>query len=77
MSVEALVKMANDISDFFVSEADRASAVNGVAHHIRSFWEPRMRKQIYAHEAAGGEGLSALSREAIQHMAAEERVTSP
>lgn len=76
MRVESLTKMANEISDFFVSEADHAAAVDGVAQHIRSFWDPRMRRQIYTHEAAGGDGLSALSREAIRHLAAEEHAAT-
>lgn len=75
--VEHLVKMANDISDYFASEPDRASAVNGVATHIRRYWEPRMRKKIYAHLDAGGEGLSDLSRAAVRQLADSERVAAP
>jgi formate dehydrogenase subunit delta len=39
--------------------------VEGVANHIHKFWEPRMRRQLYAHldGAAQGEGLSELLRE--------------
>lgn len=72
-NVEHLVKMANDISDYFASEPDRASAVTGVATHIRRYWEPRMRRKIYAHLDAGGEGLSDLALAGVQQVADSER----
>jgi formate dehydrogenase subunit delta len=65
MSVENLVRMANDIGHFFAAEPRRADAVSGVANHIRRFWDPRMRRQIITHLDAGGEGLEELAREAI------------
>ncbi len=65
MSVESLVRMANDISHFFAAEPQRADAIAGIANHIRRFWDPRMRRQIASHVAAGGEGLDELAREAI------------
>jgi formate dehydrogenase subunit delta len=65
MSVESLVRMANDIGHFFAAEPKRADAVAGIANHISKFWDPRMRRQIAGHLAAGGEGLEELAREAI------------
>jgi formate dehydrogenase subunit delta len=65
MSVESLVRMANDIGHFFAAEPNRADAIAGIANHIRKFWDPRMRRQIEGHLAAGGEGLEELAREAI------------
>jgi formate dehydrogenase subunit delta len=76
VSVEHLVQMANDIGNFFASEADRASAVAGIANHVRRYWEPRMRKQIYAHLDAGGEGLGDLARDAIRQLADKERAVA-
>ena len=65
-SSAALVKMANDIADYFHSEKDRRLAVDGIANHIVRFWEPRMRRKILAHYAANhGEDLNELAREAI------------
>ena len=71
-----LVQMANDIGNFFASESDRDVAVAGVAAHIRRFWEPRMRRKIYAHLEAGGEGLSELARAALRQLADKERAAS-
>jgi formate dehydrogenase subunit delta len=58
MNVESLVTMANQIADFFISEAGVDAAPQEIAAHITKFWDPRMRKQIIAHAAAGGAGLS-------------------
>jgi formate dehydrogenase subunit delta len=60
-----LVRMANSIGDFFRAQPDRQEAINGVADHVRRFWEPRMRREIMDHVAAGGEGLSDFVREAL------------
>ena len=58
MNVESLLTMANQIADFFVSEAGVDAAPQEIAAHITKFWDPRMRTQIIAHAAAGGAGLS-------------------
>lgn len=65
-SSAALVKMANDIADYFHSESDRALAVDGIVSHITRFWEPRMRRKILAHYVEKkGEGLSELAKAAM------------
>ncbi len=70
-SVDRLVSMANDIANFFHSEPDRAAAVDGVANHLKRFWDPRMRRKIVAHLAEHrGEGLSELARAAVAKLAA-------
>ena len=66
MSIEHLVRMANDIADYFHSEPDRGLAVAGVSNHMKKFWDPRMRRQILAHSREhGGEGLSELAQAAV------------
>ena len=64
MSAAKLVYMANQIGKFFVSE-DRDTAVASIADHLEKFWDPRMRAEIIAHLAAGGEGLDPEVRAAI------------
>jgi formate dehydrogenase subunit delta len=67
MDIDNLVHMANRIGEFFAAMPDRAEALDGVATHIRKFWEPRMRRQILEHlDTAQGAGLSDLVREALQ-----------
>jgi formate dehydrogenase subunit delta len=57
MNVETLVTMANQIADFFDSEAGPAAAPQEIAAHITKFWAPRMRAAYIEHVAAGGAGL--------------------
>ena len=46
MKIERLIKMANDISNYFNAEPDRKDAIAGVKNHIAHSWEPRMRKAL-------------------------------
>lgn len=65
MSIEHLVKMANDIGDFFRAEPERADAIAGIANHLQRFWDPRMRRALMSYAAGGGEGLDELVRAAV------------
>lgn len=67
MSPEKLVMMANQIGKFFAPQGE-AKAVAGVADHLAKFWDPRMRRQIQAHLAAGGAGLDPLVAAAIRSL---------
>ena len=49
-------------------ETDRTVAVDGVASHLKRFWDPRMRKEIVAYVDGGGAGLMDLVREAVQKL---------
>ncbi len=66
MNIDHLVHMANRIGEFFQAMPDHAEALNGVATHIKRFWEPRMRRALAAHvDEHGGDGLTPLVREAL------------
>ena len=68
MDPQNLVSMANRIGSFFEVMPDRTEARDGVATHIRKFWEPRMRRQILAAlDSSQGAELSALVVEALRH----------
>ena len=43
MDSDNLIRMANQIGAFFNGLPDREAGADGVADHIRKFWEPRMR----------------------------------
>jgi len=47
MDIHNLVHMANQIGEFFSAYPDRAEALDGIANHIRKFWEPRMRLKLF------------------------------
>ncbi|MGX5219422.1 formate dehydrogenase subunit delta [Pseudomonas sp. S9] len=51
MSSENLVKMANQIAQFFASETDTALAVRSVQQHLQSYWTPAMRHDLSALQA--------------------------
>lgn len=71
-SAPKLVYMANQIATFFRSQPEEG-AVAGVADHIRSFWSPTMRRDIYAHLRAGGEGLDPLARRGLETLMPADR----
>jgi formate dehydrogenase subunit delta len=48
MDGKKLVKMANEIAAFFAAEPERKVALAGIAGHLKRFWEPRMRREIFA-----------------------------
>jgi formate dehydrogenase subunit delta len=76
MVIHNLVKMANQIGQFFHCYPDHEEAVREVAAHIRRFWEPRMRRAIIDQMNRGGDtGLLPLVSEARQHMQVQETTT--
>jgi len=66
-SPDKLVYMANQIGKFFVSQGEKEAA-EGIAVHIKKFWEPRMRNKIFAHIDAGGDGLDPVVRKALDSL---------
>ena len=63
-----LVRMANQIGAFFRTQPHDDS-VAGIADHIKSFWTPKMRKDLAQFITAGGSGLDPLAQEAVQRLA--------
>lgn len=68
MKIERLIKMANDISDFFNAESDKDVAAEGVKNHLLRSWEPRMRQAIIAYNQNNGQGLNELAKAAITRL---------
>ena len=66
---ERLIAMANQIARFFVSQP-RGSAAEGVAAHLRAYWDPVMRDRLRAWVRAGGGGLDPVAREAVLSLVA-------
>ena len=66
MNIDLLIKMANQITDFWEGEAGQEVAVKEVATHLRRYWEPRMRAQMitYYHERQGS-GLNDVAKAAV------------
>jgi formate dehydrogenase subunit delta len=67
MQHDKLVMMANQIAKFFESQGE-ARALPQITKHIEDFWDPRMRRGIVAHIAAGGAGLDPLALQALKNL---------
>ncbi len=66
MDIQHLVKMANQIGQFFEAEPDREQAILDIGTHLKRFWDPRMRAAILAHNDQGGDGLKEIVALAIK-----------
>ena len=65
MHVDNLVKMANQIGSFFEYMPDPVEAQEGIATHIKKFWEPRMRRELLGYIDGGGADLHPAVQQAI------------
>lgn len=67
MDTANLIRMANRIGDFFAAMPERDEALQGIAEHIKKFWEPRMRRQLLmALDAQQAEALQEIVRSAVE-----------
>ena len=74
MNIDLLIKMANEIGDFFAGASPPGQAAKDVATHLRRFWEPRMRQQMLAYyEQRQGAGLSDLGKSAVGLLYADSK----
>ncbi|HEX4619589.1 MAG TPA: formate dehydrogenase subunit delta [Steroidobacteraceae bacterium] len=66
MNIDLLIKMANEIGDFFTGASDPQQAARDVANHLKRYWEPRMHQQMLSYyEQRQGAGLSDVAKEAV------------
>ena len=71
MNIDLLIKLTNEIGDFFAGTAQPEEAARAVANHLKRYWEPRMRAQMLDYyEQRQGAGLSDLARSAVALLAA-------
>ena len=69
MQVDDLVRMINQIAEYFVAYPED-EGVAGVVDHLRRFWDPEMRKQMLAARASCADRLHPLARRALDALAA-------
>jgi formate dehydrogenase subunit delta len=67
MNPDRLVYMANQIAKGFRLKSEER-AVADTLDHIQKFWEPRMRREILAVLAAGGNGLEPIAPKAVEEI---------
>jgi formate dehydrogenase subunit delta len=66
MDSQQLIKMANQIGQFFESMPNREEAEKDIASHLKRFWDPRMRRVIVASlDNEDAAAMSPIVREAL------------
>ena len=66
MDSQQLIKMANQIGQFFESMPNREVAEKDIATHLKRFWDPRMRRVIVTSlDTDDAASMSAIVREAL------------
>jgi formate dehydrogenase subunit delta len=73
--IDKLVRMANQIGDFF-RPVEEEAAIRGVATHLKRFWTPKMINEIIVYLDSGHDGLDstvALAVESLRQQAREAR----
>jgi len=77
MNIDLLIKMANEISEFFAGTGDEKEAAAAVANHLRRYWEPRMRAQMLSYyEQRQGAGLSDIAKAAVGQLHAASKAAA-
>ena len=56
IDMDQLIIMANQIGDFF-APYPHVRALEGLRNHLRTYWDPRMRKALLEYVDEGGDGL--------------------
>lgn len=70
MKLDNLIRMANQIGDFFAAMPDREQATRDIAGHLRRTWDPRMRAQLVAAlDTPDAQALQPLVRDAVRTLA--------
>jgi hypothetical protein len=64
MQTRDMIRMLNQIGEFFKSYTEK-EAIEGIAEHINKFWDPRMRKDLFAYIDQGGQGIAPLVMTAV------------
>jgi len=68
-ALERLIRMANQIAQAFRLEP-REEAVAGVADHIKSFWTPKMRRDLAAHLSESESNIDPIAMAAMERLSA-------
>ncbi|CAI8875398.1 formate dehydrogenase subunit delta [Pseudomonas sp. IT-P253] len=77
MSTDNLIKMVNQIAQYFASEPDQQQAVLGVRNHLKLYWTPGMRKELLAWQTEHPEDLHPLAQAAVSGAGWEAALLAP
>jgi formate dehydrogenase subunit delta len=65
--VDKLVRMANQIADFYAAMPER-EATESAASHLRLYWTPKMIREIIAFADQGHCGLNAIAARTVESL---------
>jgi formate dehydrogenase subunit delta len=65
--IDKLVRMANQIGDFYATMPER-EATAGAASHLRLYWTPKMIREIIAFADQGHSGLNRVAARAVESL---------
>jgi formate dehydrogenase subunit delta len=65
--IDKLVRMANQIADFYAAMPER-EAIAGAASHLNLYWTPKMIREIIAFADQGHPGLNAIAARAVESL---------
>jgi formate dehydrogenase subunit delta len=70
--IDKLVRMANQIGDFFAPMGEDAATI-GVATHLKRFWTPKMISEMIAWVDSGHVGLNPAAARGVAALKREAR----
>lgn len=79
-NINVLIQKANRIGQFFEAMPDRQEGIDGIADHIRKFWEPRMRAamlQFLDEHPDGGTASTQLNSIVLEAISAHRKQLEP
>ncbi len=65
--IDKLVRMANQIADFYAAMPER-EAIAGAALHLTLYWTPKMIREIIAFADEGHAGLNPIAARAVESL---------
>lgn len=71
--IDKLVRMANQIADFYAAMPER-EATAGAAAHLSLYWTPKMIREIIAFADQGHPGLNPIAARAVESL--KQRATA-
>jgi formate dehydrogenase subunit delta len=78
MNIDLLIKMVNEIGDFFTGASEPELVARDVANHLKRYWEARMLKQMLSYyEQRQGAGLTDVAKSAVGILYAQAKAAAP
>ena len=66
--IDSLITMINQIAHNASKQETPEDTAQAVAGHLQKFWAKPMKKAIWQHLKAGGDGLNPVSIEAVRRL---------